>query len=153
VVIIQTELEGTTMKTTTMKQLIDNTNIPAVLVRAVVRQSGGWESFAEMAPDIANHGIDGGFSGWISYSDTHAFWKRNRVAIMGMAEEQAKDFGVGVLEMIQNFGVFRNDPITIDSLARALYQGKGDSVTTVQNVMAWYAAEEVARVYRDLLEE
>jgi hypothetical protein len=152
VVIIQTELEGTTMKTTTMKQIIDNTNIPSTLVRAVVKQSGGWESFAEMAPDIANHGIDGGFSGWISYSDTCAFWKRNRAAIMEMAEEQAKDFGVGVFEMIQNFGVFRNDPITVDTVARALYQGKGYDVTTVQNVMAWYVAEEVARAYTDLSE-
>jgi len=128
--------------------LVKNTNLPAELVRAVVRQSGGWESFQENAPDIAKHGIDGGF-----YVDTCAFWRRNRSEILSMAQDQASDFGTGMLEMIQNFGVFRNDPITVDSLARALYQDKGEDVTAVQNVMAWYAAAEVARAYCYLEEE
>ena len=138
------------MKKVTLKRLIENSNISAKLIRAVVKQSGGWESFAESAPDISNHGIDGGFHGWISYRETTGFFKRNRAAIMEMAEEQAQDFGTGVLEMVQGFGVFRNDPISADSLARAIYQGKGEDAITVQNVMAWYAAEEVARLYNDM---
>jgi hypothetical protein len=140
------------MKKITLKKLIAGTNIPAALVRAVVKQSGGWESFTESAPDIANHGIDGGFHGWIYHTDTRRFYKRHQALVLALAEEQAADIGIGMLEMIAGFGVFRNDPITPDAVARALYQGKGDDVTTVQNVMAWYAAEEVARAYNDLLE-
>lgn len=55
--------------------------------------------------------------------------------------------------MIQEFGVFRNDPISTDSLAKALYQGRGEDATTVQNVMAWFAVEEVARAFNYILEE
>ena len=106
-----------------------------------------------MAPDISNHSIDGGFTGWTYYTETCEFWKRNRTVILEMAEDQANGFDTTILEMIQKFGVFRNGPITVASLAKALYQGKGEDVTTVHNVMAWYAAEEVARAYTDLVEE
>lgn len=141
------------MKKVTIALMINRSSIPASLIRAVVRQSGGLESFAAMAPDIANHGIDGGFSGWIYYTETVKFWKNNRKLLLEMAAEQASDMGVGMLEMIQGFGVFRNDPISVDDLARALYQGKGDDAQVIGNVMAWYAAEEVARLYNDLREE
>jgi len=137
-----------------LTQLIDSTNIPPALVRAVVRQLGGWESFTESAPDIANHGIDGGFSGFIYYRDTEAFAKRNRANIASMAEDQARDFGTNVTEMIQNFGCFRSGPKPTDSeIGLALYAGreKEDSVP-VLNALAWYAGEEVARAYNDLLE-
>ena len=46
-------------------------NIDADLIRAVIRQSGGWLSFQEMAQDIYNHGISGGFNGWI-FTPKHA---------------------------------------------------------------------------------
>lgn len=141
------------MKKPTIKDMIDRSNIPEKLIRAVIRQSGGFESFAEMAPDISNHGIDGGFHGWVWYTETVKFWKANRKLILEMAEEQAQEFGMGMLEMIQGFGVFRHDPISVDDLARALYQGKGDDAQVVGNVMAWYPAEEVARLYNDLLED
>lgn len=136
----------------TIKKMIDSSGIPPELIKAVVKQSGGLESFAYMAPDIANHGIDGGFSGWVYYSDTIEFWEKNRDLILEMAEEHASAFGTSMLEMIQEFGVFRNDPISLDDLAKAIYQGKSEDTVRVQNVMAWYAAEEVARLYTDLLE-
>lgn len=130
-----------------LKQFLEHTNINPKLVRAVIRQMGGWENFKNSAPDIVNHGIDGGFGGFIYYSDTCAFFKRNRKLILELAEDQAKDLGEGMLEMIQSFGVFRDNPISTDSLARALYTGKGDDVVTVENVMAWFAGEEVARAH------
>jgi hypothetical protein len=140
-------------KKITMQRFIHYSNIPAALIRAVVRQSGGWDTFKEHAPDITNHGIDGGFSGWIYYSETCSFFRAHHALIMELAEELANDMGVGTFEMIQGFGVFRNDPISADAIAKAIYTGKGDDATTVQNVMAWFAAEEVARAYNDLLEE
>lgn len=142
------------MKTTSkpsLKGLIEATNIPESLVRAVVRQMGGWESFQESAPDIARHGIDGGFHGFIYNRDTEAFAKRNRVAIAAMAEAQASDFGTSVTEMIQGFGCFRNGEKPTDSeIGLALYAGKEkEDSLPILNALAWYAGEEVARAYCD----
>lgn len=64
----------------TLKSLIANSSIPAPLIRAVVRQLGGWERFTEQAPDITSHGINGGYSGFIYYAETHAFAKRSSIA-------------------------------------------------------------------------
>ncbi len=134
----------------TLKQLIDSSNIPASLIRAVVRQMGGWDSFTSSAHDISNHGIDGGFSGFIYTQDTWTFAKRNREAIAQMASDQASDFGTGVMEMIRGFGCFRNGTKPTDEeIGRALYAGERGEVS---NALAWYAGEEVARAYCDLVE-
>lgn len=137
----------------TIKKLIDNSNIPASLIRAVVKQSGGWESFTEMAPDVADHGASGGFNGWIYYTETLAFTRHNRKAIMEYAAEQAKEFGQGTLEMIQGFGVFRNDKPSIDEIAQAIYRERGNYAAEVLNVLAWYALEETARLFTDLADQ
>lgn len=138
------------MKTkVTLATLIKSANIPAKLIRAVVKQLGGWKQFTESAPDISNHGIDGGFAGFIYHVDTCAFTKRNRATIAQLAEEQAEDFGQGVLEMIQSFRCIGPD-FTTGEIARCLY-GRGDD-TTILNGLAWYAAEEVARAYVDATE-
>lgn len=142
------------MTTTTkpsLKALTESTNIPASLVRAVVRQMGGWESFQESAPDICRGGIDGGFHGFIYNRDTEAFAKRNRADIAEMAEAQARDFGTSVTEMIQGFGCFRNGSRPTDSeIGLALYAGKDkEDGPNMLNALAWYAGEEVARAYCD----
>jgi len=48
----------------TLKNLIVDSNIPSKLVRAVVRQSGGWQSFTESAQDVVNRGAESGFNGF-----------------------------------------------------------------------------------------
>ena len=140
-----------TTKKPSLASLIDSTNIPETLVRAVVRQMGGWESFKESAPDICRGGIDGGFHGFIYYSETEPFAKRNRKAILEMASAQAKEFGVGLVEMIQGFGCFRHSKPTESEIVEAL-AGRGTE-TQVPNALAWYAGEEVARAYCDMTEE
>ena len=135
-----------------MKQFIEATNMPASLVRAVSRQIGGWESFENYANDITNHGANGGFCGFIYYRDTLAFFRRNRNAIMEMAEQMADDLGEGMLKMIAGFNCLRSDELTEDDIAKALYTSKGDDVTSIQNAMAWFALEEVARSYCDCVE-
>ncbi len=116
-----------------------------------MRQSGGWKSFKESAPDIANHGIDGGFHGFIYYYETNAFAKRNRAAIQAMAAQQADDIGTSITEMIQGFGCFRGNKPTDAEIGTALYAGKDDGAN-VLNALAWYAGEEVARAFQDLTE-
>lgn len=130
----------------TLKALIANSgHIQESLVRAVVRQSGGWKSFKESAADMARS-IDGGFGGWIYYSETIPFAKRNRAAIASLAEYDASEFGTNVLEMIQGFGCIGKDHSQAE-IARCLY-GSGDD-TTILNGLAWYAAESVARMMED----
>lgn len=136
-----------------MAKLIESTNIPESLVRAVVRQSGGWESFTESAHDITHHGIDGGFHGFIYTRETEAFARRNRKAIAAMANQQAQDFGTSITEMVQGFGCFRNgSKPTDEEIGLAMYAGnKTDDGVGVLNALAWYAGEEVARAYCDLI--
>lgn len=136
----------------TIKTMINHSSINSNLIRNTIKQFGGFSRFKDAAPDVTNHGIDGGFSGWIYYVDTIKFYSRNREAIIEMAIDQAEECGIDMLEMIQGFGVFRNNPISKHDIAKALY-GKSNDTTTVQNAMAWYAAEEVARLYCNLNEE
>ena len=138
-----------------MKQLVENSNIPERLVRAVIRQIGGWESFKQSAPDICRGGIDGGFNGFIYNADTEPFAKRNRADIAAMASEQASEFGTGINDMIRGFGCFRNGSKPSDrEIGLALYAGKeeADSVS-ILNALAWYAGEEVSRAYCDMTGE
>ena len=134
----------------TMKSFINRSNLPAPLIRAVVKQSGGWKNFQEIAKDVAEQGADCGFSGWIYYRETMEFFRKNRKIILEHAEEMAQDLGEPMLSMIQDFGIFRTAPIKTEDLAKALYAGKGPEVATVYNVMSWFALEEVARAYVDL---
>lgn len=116
---------------------------------------GGWRSFTESAPDITAHGIDGGFGGFIYYSETEPFARRNRSAIAEMASAQASDFGTGVFDMIRGFGCFRHDKVkpTDEEIGSALYAGRDiDNGAPILNALAWYAGEEVARAYCDLVE-
>ncbi len=142
-------MNTTATKTCTLSELIKQSNIPPKLIRAVVRQMGGWESFTRSAPDITRHGIDGGFSGFIYHSDTDSFAKRNRAEISQMATEQAKEFGQGVIEMIRGFGCFRQgSKPTDEEIGSALYAGKNaENGINVLNALAWYAGEEVSREY------
>ena len=134
-----------TTKKQSLVNLINSTNIPESLVRAVVRQMGGWESFKESAPDITRHGIDGGYHGFIYYSETIPFAKRNRKAILQMATEQADDLGMGLVEMVKGFNCLKGATETeiVEGLAGATDE------TQVPNALAWYAGEEVSRAYCD----
>src|SRR6187402_1538254 len=114
----------TQSKKITLASLIASSNIPEKLVRAVIRQIGGWESFTQSAPDISSHGIDGGFHGFIDYSETATFSRLNMGAIKELAREQAEDMGVSTFDMVASFGCFRHDKPDADEIAEAIYRGK-----------------------------
>lgn len=136
----------------TIKALIEQTNIPATLVRSTIRQAGGWDSFRESAADIANHGAAGGFHGFIYYTDTVPFAKRNLCDILVYAEDMAADIGEsGALELIAGFNCLR-DLAALD-VSQAIYKHGDDNKTPVLNALAWFALEEVARAYSDLCDQ
>lgn len=115
------------------------------LISAVITQLGGVSSMS----DIANHGIDGGFSGFTYYVDTHKFTMRNRNAIIEMLEQMADELGEDVTKMVDGFGVFNRQGMDADE-KKDLYRYLGGAKVeqgTITNVMAWFAAEEVARMF------
>jgi hypothetical protein len=139
------------MQKITLSQFVAESGLNASLVRSTVRQCGGWDSFQESAQDVCNHGANAGLGGFIYYTDTIAFTKRNKKALLALCKEQAEDYygkGYSVGQFIAGFNCVDCDA---EAVAIALYTGKGDNVTEVYNALAWYALEEVSRRYCDIL--
>lgn len=133
----------------TIKAICKQSAISEKLFRAVVKQLGGWESYTRQnLLDVYNHGASGGYSGFIYHVDTVAFFNRNRSAILEQLQNIADSVGTGILETVQSFGCVGTD-YSVDEIAKAIYTGKGDAVTTVKNALSWFALEEVARVFGD----
>lgn len=130
----------------TIKQFAKQSHINESLIRAVVRQIGGWESFKESAADVANHGANGGFSGFIYYTDTIAFFKRNKNNIIELMRHMAQEFGEDSMTMVANFNCLKTEPETV---ADAIYNSRTKDEENVRNALVWFALEEVARSYVD----
>lgn len=142
------------MKKLTLSQFIAESGLNASLVRSTVRQCGGWEMFQYTARNLqySSCGALGGFGGFIYYSETVPFAKRNKKTLLELCKEQAEEFhgnGYSVGQFIASFNCVDCDA---EQVAIALYTGKGDNVTEVYNALAWYALEEVARRYCDTVE-
>lgn len=142
------------MQKLTFSQFIAESGLNPSLIRSTVRQCGGWEMFKEDAKNLqlCSCGAAGGFGGFIYYTDTIAFTKRNKKALLELCKEQAEECygkGYSVGQFIAGFNCVDCDA---EQVVIALYTGKGDNVTEVYNALAWYALEEVARRYCDILE-
>jgi hypothetical protein len=149
-----------TAKTPTQTDFIKQSSIPAPLIRAVIKQLGGWESFQEKAPDITSYGMAGGIGGFIYYyPDTVPFSKKHKKHILELAEQQARDYGeADAFAMIAGFNCLKGldlSPGRIATLALGREPKDDDGsadYTQIHNALAWYAGEEVARSYCDYLE-
>jgi hypothetical protein len=123
----------------------ENTELKSIINAVISNVSLG------SVEDINNHGIDGGYSGFIYYSDTHQFAMKHRKTIVSMLENDANEFGQEITEMVAGFGVFRNSAMDHED-KRELYKyiggGKCEQ-STITNLMAWYAAEKVCRFFED----
>jgi hypothetical protein len=130
----------------TLKSFIENSGIDAKLIRAVIRQSGGWSDFQDMAQDIYKHGISGGFGGWIYYTETCQFYAKNQGTIAVLVENWANDSNLSPIDFVAGFHCFSADK---PSVGKTLYGTKRQHDTQVANALAWFAAEEVARSFVD----
>lgn len=94
--------------------------------------------------NVYNHGISGGYGGFIYYSDTVKFWRANRQQIILLLEEEAEQFGMGVLEMIKGFRCVGD--VELSEIGHCLYGNfSHNRDTVIYNALAWFAAEEVVR--------
>jgi hypothetical protein len=130
----------------TKTQVIKDRPELKTIINAVISNIG-----MDSVQDVNNHGIGGGFSGFIYYGETHAFAMKHRKTIVKILEEQADEFGQDVVSMVAGFGVFRNSPMDNEDkkeLYRYLGFGKCEQ-SAITNLMAWYAAEEVCRMFEN----
>jgi hypothetical protein len=117
------------------------------------------QDFIELSGVLANcseHGADSGFSGFKYCHETIAFFIKHRLDIVSHMEQTAAELGTDIITMVQGFGVFRNsEKPTAGEVGKALWDsGKiWDNLTSLYNVFAWYALEEVSRTWYRYLEE
>jgi hypothetical protein len=120
---------------------------------------GGIESLKDLSSQLvycAKHGADGGFPGFIYYQDTISFFKQNRKDIVTNIGLTAAEMGMDIINMVQSFGVFRySTPPTSGEVGKALWDSAHihDELTTLYNVFAWYALEEISHIWYRYLED
>ena len=135
-----------------MSDFLKAANISPKLASAVIRQFGGWDYFREQAHDVANHGIAGGFSGFIYYTETTAFAKNHRKLIIENITHFADEIGESFTKVIAYFNCLKNTGIAENDVITALMYPRScdeDVLRQVYNALAWYAGETVAREYTD----
>lgn len=138
------------MKIKSIKEFISKSSLPSKLIRSVIRQIGGWESFKESAQDITNYGLAGSYSGFIYYTETVAFTKRNKEEIDLLLKDLASDLGESFSELLCSFNCLKGyyDSEILDGY----YNPRSENRAEVYNALSWFALEEVARSYVDLIE-
>jgi hypothetical protein len=97
-----------------------------------------------------------GFPGFTYYSDTIRFFNQNRKDIVTNIERTATAMGTDLVQLVQSFGVFRYDtPPTSREAGKALWDSSHihDDITTLYNVFAWYALEEISNIWYRYLED
>ncbi len=154
----------------TIGEVAESSGISSTLIIAVLRQLGGGADARQSLEDIARHGIDGGFCGFVYYKDTVAFFKRHRKAIVALVAQQADEMGENPAEMVAGFNCLAGRELKRDSgygpdrealrhnkaklaeympsVCRCLYGGRlTDEDDVVANALAWFAGEEVAHAF------
>lgn len=129
------------------------------LIKAVIKQLGyttkakakakDKDKLESTLRDVMNHGADGGFGNFCYYTDTCKFYQRNKKDILALLKNQASDFGAegGVIGMVKGFKCAADEDE--DAIGRTLYGSAKQAEQGVENCLAWYALEEVARAMCD----
>ena len=136
-------------KKITSTQIIENSNIPPTIVRAVIRRVGA-DTIAECTQ------ADAGWPGFCYHRETVGFFNAHRADILQMIRDLARDCGEEPARMIEGFGCVKDgaDEDTRAAIYRLLSGSparfsKPDEVT-IGNALAWYALEEVANDANDM---
>lgn len=106
--------------------------------------------------DAGEHGADASWPGFTYYSDTVAFFKKNRADILELVNEMASDLGENPVDMVARFNCLGGRVAKLagsariaeyyPSVSRCLYGGRlTDEDTNVANALAWFALEEIGR--------
>jgi len=118
--------------------------------------SDDFKELSGVLENIAEYGANCGYSGFIYYNETLAFYKKHRLDIVSHMEQTAAELGTDIISLVQNFGVFRNsEKPTASEVGQALWGSNKvmQELTTLYNVFSWYALEEIARTWYRYLED
>lgn len=115
------------------------------LTRAVIKQLGGGDDALQNLEDVARHGANAGWSGFTYYSDTCAFFGRNKKYIIDRLKQDAEDMGEEVFTMVAGFGYLTGHKLSSMDIAESIFNNRGEHTETIRNALAWYALEEIAR--------
>lgn len=132
----------------TKKQVLADNPEFRTLINAVINRIG-----LDSVEDVVNHGIDGGFNGFIYYEDTHNFAIRHRKQIIALCRYMVDAVGYrDIHDMVMSFRCVNSGPdsYTDNYLDLCGYLG-GSKLEQCQitNAMAWFAAEEVCRMFEE----
>ena len=119
-----------------------------LLINAVLDRIGYKENKG-IVQDVNNSGANAGYSGFIYCSETHSFTIRYRKYIVMLLENTAEQMEQSIEEMVAGFRVFSRCKMDLQD-RRDLYKllgGGKPSQGTITNVMAWFALEEVCRMF------
>jgi hypothetical protein len=114
------------------------------LALAISRQMGGKSELLQHYKDVANHGADSGFNGFIYYSETVKFWRNNKKLILESLSQLADDLGENVINMVRNFNCIKGD-FSTDEIGKALYGSYCEEFDLIYNCLAWYALETICQ--------
>ena len=94
--------------------------------------------------DISNYGIQGGFRGFIYYSDTSKFYRKFRNVINEMILNSYKDYGYkSAIGMVLSFNCVNEDEE--NNIGACIYGGKlNEDTIYIENALTWYAVEDFA---------
>jgi hypothetical protein len=129
----------------TKKQVLAENSEYKTLINAVYNRIG-----KDSIQDVNNYGINGGFNGFIYYSDTVKFYSRYRKLINKLVFEMAEQLGEEAQSMVLNFNCVNLDNESKHDIAVCLYGGSLRSLKDefhIPNALAWFAAEEVCRMF------
>lgn len=128
----------------TKKQVLADNPEFKTLINAVINRIGLYS-----VEDVNKYGVNVGFSGFIYYSDTHAFAMRHRKQILAMANEMVFSCGYkNIHEMVMSFQCVNDDEENYADLCKYV-GGSRMEQCEITNAMAWFAAEEVCRMFED----
>jgi len=124
------------------------------LENAIFDQTGADDrtEFLQILRDVAQHGADGGFSGFIYYTETRAFYLENRALILEQLRDDADSMGAdSVIGLVASFRCAAD--FSEDEIGRTLYAGADDIDGMLANCLAWYALEACAYALEEEIEE
>ena len=105
--------------------------------------------FKHNIKDVNSYGIDGGFNGFIYYKETHEFAIKNRKQILLLLEYWVENGDYNnEIELVSSFKCIDFDREDMKDLIKYMAGGKLEQCS-VTNALAWFAAEEVCRMFED----
>lgn len=118
------------------------------LKQAVIEQLGyeseNDEELIQVCEDISNHGIGGGFGGFIYYNETIKFFDDNKEDIMVRLGQLADEIGMNKYDLIVSFSCL-NKLYSVDQVVDGIYIEGDENESQIKNALSWFAAEEIAR--------